>query len=116
MKKIIALLCCALPVVMPPAFAASGRIFFTALERTALEQGRPLSPPPAPAAPSPAATPQRFDGALWRNGRLLTIWLDRNASLPTSQPAIRLVDDAIVSRNGKADEPLLPGQRLSPQP
>ncbi|GHT86714.1 hypothetical protein FACS1894154_01920 [Betaproteobacteria bacterium] len=105
---------CALLAIMPPASAADGRIFFTATERDALEQGRPLSPPPAPPAPAPVEIPQRFDGALWRDGRLITIWLDRNASPPT--PAIRLADDALVTRHGKTDEPLLPGQALSPQP
>jgi hypothetical protein len=97
-----------------------GRIFFTATERDALERGyRPQPAPPTPSAPpasTPALPPPRFDGALWRNGQLVMIWLDHTPTAPAAIPAIQLVDSGIVIRRNGIDEPLPPGQNLPPPP
>jgi hypothetical protein len=80
-----------------------GRIFFTAAERQALEQG--AWPPPAQSTPS-----RRFDGALWRKGRLVALWFDREELAPAAMPEIRLIHDTpTLTTTGQA---LLPGQRL----
>ncbi|MDR2689004.1 MAG: hypothetical protein LBB76_04520 [Azoarcus sp.] len=79
-----------------------GRIFFTATERQALEQG---TWPPVQSAP-----PRRFDGALWREGRLIALWLDREELAPAALPEIRLIHGtpSLITTG----QPLLPGQML----
>jgi hypothetical protein len=105
-----------------PAATLQGRIFFTAAERHALEAGpktppAPVSlpPPPPPPPPAPPPAPIRFDGALWREGRVVTLWLDGNATRPTAKPAIRISNGVPSASMAGRREDLLPGQSWSPQ-
>jgi hypothetical protein len=107
------------PTVVPPTSELRGRIFFTAAERRALEKPptppAPVSPPPPPAPPAAPPHPGRFDGALWREGRVVTLWLDGNATPATAQPAIRIANGIPTATIAGRRENLFPGQRWSPQ-
>ncbi len=64
--------------------------------------------PPLQPAPPPVKTPpkRRFDGILWRDGRIVALWFDGAPVDPATEPAIRTGDGipgALVS-----------GHRLSP--
>lgn len=85
-----------------------GRIFFSIAERRALE-----IKPVAPAVPVIVATPpvkRRFDGMLWRDGRIVTLWFDGDSVDPATEPAIRLGDDIPVTMVSGRRQTLLPGQ------
>jgi hypothetical protein len=92
--------------------ALKGRIFFTAAERRAMET-KPVIPEPSPPSP-PAAPPvqRRFDGALWREGRIVVLWFDSNPVNPASEPSIRLNNGTPGTRR---NQNLQPGQVWPPQ-
>ncbi|MDR1853282.1 MAG: hypothetical protein LBR05_00030 [Azoarcus sp.] len=91
-----------------PNATLAGRLFFSAAERRALE-----APPPKPAASAPVPAPRRYDGALWRDGRLIAVWLDGQATKPANAPAIVLRNGVPTTTRGGA-KPLFPGQDLPP--
>jgi hypothetical protein len=88
--------------------AWDGRVFFSAQERSALERHAYQDKAAAPPLPVPLFQRRRFDGALWRDGRLIVIWLDRDAAAPDTVPAIHLDRGTVAVRA----EPLLPGQTV----
>jgi len=95
------------PRQAPAAF--EGRVFFSAAERRALEI-KPAAPV-IPAAPPVAAPPKRrFDGTLWRDGRIVALWFDGNPVDPANEPAIRIGDGIPVTMVSGRRQHLSPGQ------
>ena len=84
-----------------------GRVFFSAAERRALEikPAAPIIPIPAP-----VATPRRFDGTLWRDGRIVSLWFDGDPVDPADEPAIRIGDGIPVTMVSGRQQHLSPGQ------
>jgi|GEM_PF-2566125 len=71
-----------------------------------------IAEPTPPPRPPPVKTPpkRRFDGVLWRDGRIVALWFDGAPVDPATEPAIRInesVPGAVVS--GRR-HPLSPGQ------
>ncbi|MDR1423038.1 MAG: hypothetical protein LBI92_00265 [Azoarcus sp.] len=94
----------------PPA-TLSGRLFFSAAERREME----APPKPAPKMLTfAAAAPRRYDGALWRDGRIVALWFDGTETRPARVPAIRLHGDRPATAHGGRSEPLLPGASWPP--
>jgi len=98
-----------LPRQAPAAF--SGRVFFSATERRALETKPAASaiPPPAP-APVPTSPKRRFDGTLWRDGRIVALWFNGNPVDPADEPGIRIGNDIPVTMVSGQRRHLSPGQ------
>ncbi|MDR3213320.1 MAG: hypothetical protein LBT71_05305 [Azoarcus sp.] len=99
----------------PAAAAFIGRAFFTAAERRTLEAKTNAPEPPAPPPPAPLLPPRRFDGALWREGRIVALWFDGDTVKPASEPAIRLINRLPGAIHGTHPTSLLPGQTWPPQ-
>jgi hypothetical protein len=96
--------------------AFDGRVFFSSNERRALETKPTASDIPAPvAAPPPPPPKRRFDGSLWRDGRIIALWFDGAPADPASEPAIRIGDDIPGTTVSGRRQPLLPGQSWPPQ-
>jgi len=92
-----------------PPTALSGRLFFSATER------REMEAPPKPEPKMVAATaPRRYDGALWRDGRIVALWFDGITAEPGRVPAIRLHDGTPATTHGGHIEPLLPSTSWPP--
>jgi hypothetical protein len=93
--------------------AFDGRIFFSASERRALE-----TKPAAPDIPTPVAAPpqpkRRFDGTLWRDGRIVALWFDSTPADPASEPTIRITDGIPAAMISGRRQTLLPGQNWPP--
>jgi hypothetical protein len=88
-----------------------GRVFFSAAERRALEV-KPPAPVELPAEPpEPPPPPRRFNGGLWREGRILALWFDGGVVDPASEPSIRLIR-GIPGTSGAS---LQPGQFWPPR-
>jgi hypothetical protein len=92
------------------AFAAfDGRVFFSSNERRALE-----TKPTAPDIPAPVAAPpppkRRFDGTLWRDGRIVALWFDGAPADPATEPAILISDGIPVASISGRRQTLSPGQ------
>lgn len=100
----------ALPQPQQAPAAFDGRVFFSAAERRALEI-KPVPVPPAP-IPSPTATSpkRRFDGTLWRNGRIVALWFDGDPVDPAAEPTIRIGDGIPVTMVSGRRQILSPGQ------
>lgn len=98
-----------------PASGFNGRVFFSAAERRALEVKPPdsveLPPAPPAAAPPPPPPSRRFNGGLWREGRILALWFDGDTVDPASEPSIRLIRGV----PGTSRMPLQPGQFWPPR-
>ncbi|MDR0634428.1 MAG: hypothetical protein LBF91_05560, partial [Azoarcus sp.] len=59
--------------------------------------------------------PRRFDGALWREGRIVALWFDGDAVKPAGEPTIRLAGDMPGVTGRGRPKTLLPGQTWLPQ-
>jgi len=97
-----------------PTGAFGGRVFFSAAERRALEAPPPPPPGKAEKPGETAPPPRRYDGALWRDGRLVALWFDGQAAKPANAPAVALRDGVPVTTRGGRAKPLWPGQTLPP--
>lgn len=88
-RSLFALGCALLQSIAAAQEALPGRLFFTAAERRTLEYARQHSAPQRPpdAAQAPAAF--RFDGMVWRQDRLIALWIDRQ---PTAADRFRRPD------------------------
>ena len=73
-------LCCLLQLPCAAHAQAPGRLFFTPEQRRQLE----LHPQPAPVAPQ-AEDRIRFDGMLWRDTRVVSLWINRTATPPSGR-------------------------------
>ncbi|MDR2188426.1 MAG: hypothetical protein LBE62_10295 [Azonexus sp.] len=95
--------------------AFDGRVFFSASERRALETkpAAPNIPPPQAVAPPPPK--RRFDGLLWRDGRIVALWFDGVQADPATEPAIRIGEGIPVTTVSGRRQTLLPGQSWPPQ-
>ncbi|MCL2161030.1 MAG: hypothetical protein FWH56_03975 [Betaproteobacteria bacterium] len=96
--------------------ALDGRVFFSAAERRALET-KPTAP--VISAPVPVAAPptpkRRFDGILWRDGRIIALWFDGDSVDPASEPAIRIGDGIPATVVSGRRQTLSPGQNWPSQ-
>jgi hypothetical protein len=95
--------------------AFDGRVFFSPNERRALE-----TKPAAPDIPVPVATPppppkRRFDGTLWRDGRIVVLWFDGTPVDPASEPAILITDGIPATTVSGRRQILSPGQSWPPR-
>ncbi|MDR2015709.1 MAG: hypothetical protein LBP99_08880 [Azoarcus sp.] len=91
----------------------NSRVFFSASERRALE-----TKPTVPDIPVPVTAPppkRRFDGILWRDGRIVALWFDGVPVDPATEPAIRVGDDIPATTISGRRQPLSPGQSWLPQ-
>jgi hypothetical protein len=91
-----------------------GRVFFSAPERRALE-AKPAAPAIPATTPVTAMPPRRYDGSLWRDGRIVAMWFDGNSVDPATEPDIRLGDGIPATTLSGRQQPLLPGQNWPPQ-
>jgi len=94
----------------PAPATFDGRVFFSSAERRALE-----IKPTVPVIPIPeqVATPRRFDGTLWRDGRIVALWFDGDPVDPATEPTIRIGDGIPVTTVSGRQQTLSPGQSLS---
>ena len=97
MRMVVSLFCLLQPLCAAHA-QAPGRLFFTPEQRRQLE--RP--PQPAPVTP-PAEERFRFDGMLWRDARVVSLWINRTATPPDGryQPDPGTGRLIISTRDGK---------------
>ncbi|MDR2881885.1 MAG: hypothetical protein LBV29_08320 [Azoarcus sp.] len=87
-----------------------GRVFFSATERRTLETkpAPPAIPTPIPVTPSPPK--RRFDGILWRGGRIVALWFDGEPVDPATEPAIRIGNGVPGTEISGRRRTLSPGQ------
>lgn len=110
-RILVLLLCTTLTISGLARAERPGRLFFTPDERRTLEAAQ-LRPAPS-AAPEHAGI--RFDGMIWRERRVVKVWVDQDMQLPQPpyHPELETAQLRIDARTGQ-EVRLSAGQHWSP--